>query len=85
MRKTRMNGWFCTFSIMNLLSPDSGSTDDEKDEFYVQLERKYTRCQGYEVVMRKFQCSGSPGEEIQMMIGQFRFTVFDAKVKSILR
>ncbi|XP_058827596.1 uncharacterized protein LOC131687520 [Topomyia yanbarensis] len=44
MCRLRIKGRFFNINIINVHSPHLGSSDDDKDEFYTQLEREYDRC-----------------------------------------
>ncbi|XP_052903281.1 craniofacial development protein 2-like [Anopheles moucheti] len=44
MCRVRLRGRFFNLSIINVHSPHLGSTDDDKENFYTQLEREYDRC-----------------------------------------
>ncbi|XP_058449363.1 uncharacterized protein LOC131429316 [Malaya genurostris] len=49
MCRLRIKGRFFNFSIINVHSIYSGSTDDDMDAFYVQLEREYDCCPSHNV------------------------------------
>ncbi|XP_055622403.1 craniofacial development protein 2-like [Toxorhynchites rutilus septentrionalis] len=56
MYRLRIKGRFFNISIINVHSPHLASPDDDKGEFYAQLEREYERC---------------PKHDIKIIIGDF--------------
>ncbi|XP_058811328.1 uncharacterized protein LOC131676223 [Topomyia yanbarensis] len=49
MCRLRIKGRFFNISITNVHSPHLGSSDDDRDEFYAQLEGEYNRCPRHDV------------------------------------
>ncbi|XP_058816401.1 uncharacterized protein LOC131679682 [Topomyia yanbarensis] len=49
MCRLRIKGRFSNITIINVHSPHSGSTDDDKDGFYTLVEREYNRCRSHDV------------------------------------
>ncbi|XP_052903021.1 uncharacterized protein LOC128310418 [Anopheles moucheti] len=60
MCRLRIRGRFFNLSIINAHSPHLGSADDDKENFYTQLEREYDRC---------------PQHDVKIVIGDFNAQV----------
>ncbi|KRF97428.1 uncharacterized protein Dwil_GK26988, partial [Drosophila willistoni] len=73
MCKLRIKGRFFNFSIINVHSPHSGSTDDDKDAFYAQLEREYDSCPSHDVkiIIGDLNAQVGQEEEFRPTIGKF--------------
>jgi endonuclease/exonuclease/phosphatase family metal-dependent hydrolase len=73
MCRLRIKGRFFNISIINVHSPHLGSTDDDKDEFYAQLEREYDRCPTHDIkiVIGDFNAQVGQEEEFKPVIGRF--------------
>jgi len=73
MCRLRIKGRFFNISIINVHSPHLGSTDDDKDEFYAQLEREYDRCPRHDIkiIIGDFNAQVGQEEEFKPVIGKF--------------
>ncbi|XP_062714037.1 uncharacterized protein LOC134290845 [Aedes albopictus] len=73
MCRLRIKARFFNFSIINVHSPHSGSTDDDKDAFYAQLEREYDRCPNHDVkiIIGDLNAQVGQEEEFRPTIGKF--------------
>ncbi|XP_062558217.1 craniofacial development protein 2-like [Armigeres subalbatus] len=73
MCRLRIKGRFFNFSIINVHSPHSGSTDDDKDAFYAQLEREYDSCPSHDVkiIIGDLNAQVGQEEEFRPTIGKF--------------
>ncbi|XP_055587587.1 craniofacial development protein 2-like [Uranotaenia lowii] len=73
MCRLRIKGRFFNISIINVHSPHLGSTGDDKDEFYTQLEREYDRCPKHDIkiVIGDFNAQVGQEEEFKPTIGRF--------------
>ncbi|XP_055611541.1 craniofacial development protein 2-like [Uranotaenia lowii] len=73
MCRLRIKGRFFNISIINVHSPHLGSTGDDKDEFYAQLEREYDRCPKHDIkiVIGDFNAQVGQEEEFKPTIGRF--------------
>ncbi|XP_062717045.1 uncharacterized protein LOC134292171 [Aedes albopictus] len=73
MCRLRIKGRFFNFSIINVHSPHTGSTDDVKDAFYAQLEREYHRCPSHDVkiIIGDLNVQVGHEEEFRPTIGKF--------------
>ncbi|XP_062715066.1 uncharacterized protein LOC134291306 [Aedes albopictus] len=73
MCRLRIKGRFFNVSIINVHSPHSGSTDDDKDAFYAQLEREYDRCPNHDVkiIIGDLNAQVGQEEEFRPTIGKF--------------
>ncbi|XP_050079522.1 uncharacterized protein LOC126567336 [Anopheles maculipalpis] len=73
MCRLRIRGRFFNLSIINVHSPHLGSTDDDKDSFYTQLEREYDRCPQHDVkiVIGDFNAQVGREEVFKPTIGSF--------------
>ncbi|XP_055645365.1 craniofacial development protein 2-like [Toxorhynchites rutilus septentrionalis] len=69
MWRLRIKGRFFNISIINVHSPHLGSTDDDKEEFYAQLEREYDHC---------------PKHDIRIVIGNFNAQVGQEEYKPVI-
>ncbi|XP_058456420.1 uncharacterized protein LOC131433832 [Malaya genurostris] len=72
MCRLRIKGRFFNFSIINVHSPHSGSTDDDKDTFYAQLERYYDCCPSHDVkiIIKDLNAQVGQEEELRPTIGR---------------
>ena len=73
MCRLRIKGRFFNISIINVHSPHLGSTDDDKDEFYAQLEREYDRCPNHDIKIVIGDFNAQVGQEVEFrpVIGRF--------------
>nr|XP_040240934.2 uncharacterized protein LOC120961299 [Anopheles coluzzii] len=73
MCRLRIRGRFFNLSIINVHSPHLGSTDDDKDNYYTQLEREYDRCPQHDVkiVIGDFNAQVGREEAFKPTIGSF--------------
>ncbi|XP_058449191.1 uncharacterized protein LOC131429161 [Malaya genurostris] len=73
MCRLMIKGRFFNFNIINVHSPHSGSTDDDKDAFYAQLERKYDCCPSHDVkiIIGDLNAQVGQEEEFRPTIGRF--------------
>ena len=73
MCRLRIKGRFFNISIINVHSPHLGSTDDDKDEFYAQLESEYDRCPKHDVkiIIGDYNAQVGQEEEYRPVIGRF--------------
>ncbi|XP_058064586.1 uncharacterized protein LOC131214225 [Anopheles bellator] len=73
MCRLRIKGRFFNISIINVHSPHLGSTEDDKDEFYAQLEREYDHCPKHEIkiVIGDFNAQVGQEKEYKPVIGGF--------------
>lgn len=73
MCRLRIKGRFFNVSIINVHSPHLGSSDDEKDDFYAQLEREYDRCPKHDVkiVIGDLNAQIGQEDEYKPTIGKF--------------
>ena len=73
MCRLRIKGRFFNISIINVHSPHLGSTDDDKDEFYAQLESEYDRCPKHDVKIIIGDYNARVGQEVEYrpVIGRF--------------
>ncbi|XP_041785866.1 uncharacterized protein LOC121601136 [Anopheles merus] len=73
MCRLRIRGRFFNLSIINVHSPHLGSTDDDKDNYYTQLEREYDRCPQHdvEIVIGDFNAQVGREETFKPTIGSF--------------
>ncbi|XP_058456370.1 uncharacterized protein LOC131433790 [Malaya genurostris] len=69
----KIKGRFFNFSIINVHSSHSGSTDDDNDVFYAQLEREYDCCPSHDVKSMVGDLNDQVGqkEEFIPTIGKF--------------
>ncbi|XP_041781999.1 uncharacterized protein LOC121598784 [Anopheles merus] len=63
MCRLRIRGRFFNLSIINVHSPHIGSTYDEKEAFYTQLEREYDRCPKHDVKVVIGDLNAQVGQE----------------------
>ena len=73
MCRLRIKGQFFNISIINVHSPTLESTEDDKDEYYAQLEREYDRCPKHDIkiVIGDFNAQVGQEEEFKPVIGGF--------------
>ncbi|XP_058064590.1 craniofacial development protein 2-like, partial [Anopheles bellator] len=73
MCRLRIKGRFFNISIINVHSPHLGSNEDDKDEFYAQLEREYDHCPKHDIkiVIGDFNAQVGQEEEYKPVIGGF--------------
>ena len=69
----RIKGRFFNVSIINVHSPHLGSSDDNKEEFYAQLEREYDRYPNHDVRIVIGDLNAQVGQEVEYrpVIGRF--------------
>ncbi|XP_050079549.1 uncharacterized protein LOC126567367 [Anopheles maculipalpis] len=63
MCRLRNRGRFFNLSIINVHSPHLGSTDDEKELFFTQLEKVYDRCPQHDVKIVIGDLNAQVGQE----------------------
>ncbi|XP_041785921.1 uncharacterized protein LOC121601186 [Anopheles merus] len=73
MCRLMIRGRFFNLSIINVHSPHLKSTDDDKDNFYTQLEREYDRCPQHDVkiVMGDFNAQVGQEKAFKPTVGSF--------------
>ncbi|XP_058453484.1 craniofacial development protein 2-like [Malaya genurostris] len=73
MCRLRIKGRFFNISIINVHSPHLGSSDDDKDEFYAQLEREYDRCPRHDIKIVIGDFNAQVGQEVEYrpVVGRF--------------
>ncbi|XP_058447671.1 craniofacial development protein 2-like [Malaya genurostris] len=71
--RLRIKGRFFNISIINVHSPHLGSSDDDKDEFYAQLEREYDRCPRHDIKIVIGDFNAQVGQEVEFrpVVGRF--------------
>ncbi|XP_058456421.1 craniofacial development protein 2-like [Malaya genurostris] len=67
MCRLRIKGRFFNISIINVHSPHLGSSDDDKDEFYAQLEREYDRCPRHDIKIVIGDFNAQVGQEVEFI------------------
>ena len=73
MCRLRIKGRFFNVSIINVHSPHLGSIDDDKDEFYAQLELEYDRCPRHDIKIVIGDLNAQVGQKVEYrpVIGRF--------------